>query len=259
MPSILLLLAVAIVSLLISRVATMALIVTGLPRPVARFQARSALTGAGFTTSESETVVNHPVRRRIVMALMLLGNVGLATSVAGILGGYLRADAGTSVVRTLLLLGGLTAIYVVSKSEAVDRRASRLIGRFLNSHTDLRTRDFDRLLHLAGDFSVKETLVEPGSWLDGRSLGEVRLGDEGIVVLAITRADATFVATPGKETVVVGGDSLIVYGRDAAIAGLGQRPAGTAGAGEHRSRAGDHRRTRRTQADPVSNRDQWTD
>jgi len=51
-------------SLVITRVATVALTMTGLSRQVARFQARSALTGTGFTTSEAETVVNHPVRRQ---------------------------------------------------------------------------------------------------------------------------------------------------------------------------------------------------
>jgi len=33
---------------------------TGLSRESARFQARSALTGGGFTTTESEAVVRHP-------------------------------------------------------------------------------------------------------------------------------------------------------------------------------------------------------
>ncbi|MEE3220394.1 MAG: potassium transporter TrkA, partial [Planctomycetota bacterium] len=42
------------VTLLITRVATVALMVTGLSRESARFQARSALTGVGFTTYESE-------------------------------------------------------------------------------------------------------------------------------------------------------------------------------------------------------------
>lgn len=66
------LLLVVAVSLLATRVATVILVATGMSRAVARFQARSALTGAGFTTSESEAMVNHPVRRRVVMALRAL-------------------------------------------------------------------------------------------------------------------------------------------------------------------------------------------
>ena len=57
---------VMLVSLLITRVATVALTLTGLSREAARCQARSALSGTGFTTPEA--VVAHLVRRRIVSA-----------------------------------------------------------------------------------------------------------------------------------------------------------------------------------------------
>lgn len=56
------LLVVLTVSLLVTRIATVALTATGLSRETARFQARSAFSGSGFTTSESEAVVRHPVR-----------------------------------------------------------------------------------------------------------------------------------------------------------------------------------------------------
>ncbi len=49
--------------LVIARVAAMGLTMTGLSKDVARFQSRSALTGGGFTTQESESVLDHPVRR----------------------------------------------------------------------------------------------------------------------------------------------------------------------------------------------------
>ena len=60
-------------SLVVTRIAAVALVHTGLGLEAARFQARSAFTGVGFTTDESESLVNHPVRRRIVMGLMLVG------------------------------------------------------------------------------------------------------------------------------------------------------------------------------------------
>lgn len=53
-------------------------------RESARFQARSALTGVGFTTSEAEDVVSHPVRRRIVGGLMMVGSAGLVTAAASL-------------------------------------------------------------------------------------------------------------------------------------------------------------------------------
>lgn len=64
MLSIVSLLLILTLSILITRIATVALTHTGLSREAARFQARSAFTDVGFTTSESEKVVNHPERRR---------------------------------------------------------------------------------------------------------------------------------------------------------------------------------------------------
>lgn len=77
MISIVTLLIVLTLSILLTRIATVALTHTGLSRESAKFQARSAFTGVGFTTSESEKVVNHPIRRRILLMLMLLGNAGI--------------------------------------------------------------------------------------------------------------------------------------------------------------------------------------
>lgn len=48
------------------RVGAIVLELTGLSTDVAAFQAQSAFSGAGFTTSESESIVNHPVRRKII-------------------------------------------------------------------------------------------------------------------------------------------------------------------------------------------------
>ena len=86
MTAILSLLVVILISIMITRVATVALTATGLSRETAKFQARSALTGAGFTTTESESVVRHPVRRRIVMWLMLAGSAGIAAVIGSLVG-----------------------------------------------------------------------------------------------------------------------------------------------------------------------------
>jgi Trk-type K+ transport system membrane component len=86
-------------SILITRVATIALTHTGLTKASAKFQARSAFSGAGFTTSESEMVVNHPVRRKIVMLLILLGNAGLVTAVSSLILTFVRqGDSATGSI-----------------------------------------------------------------------------------------------------------------------------------------------------------------
>lgn len=61
-------------SLVIAQIGAVALTYTGLSSEAARFQARSAFTGTGITTSEAERIVDHPVRRRIIMLLKLSGD-----------------------------------------------------------------------------------------------------------------------------------------------------------------------------------------
>ncbi len=235
MYGIILLLVVAMLSLLITRIATIALTATGMARPSARFQARSALTGVGFTTTESESVVAHPARRRIIMTLMLLGSVGLATSIAGILAGVVgKAPATDRLTRTAVLVGGLVVIYWISNSSRVDRRLSSLIGRGLARFTDLDVRDYAALLHVSGEYEVKEMLAAPDAWITGQTLGDLRLRDEGILVLGIIRPDGSYVGVPNKDTRVQPGDTLILYGRDARFTELSARHPGAHGDDAHR-------------------------
>jgi Trk-type K+ transport system membrane component len=68
------------VSFLIVRAAALALMMTGMDRNRAVFQALSSFSGTGFTTKEAERVINHPKRRKIITWLMILGNAGILFS-----------------------------------------------------------------------------------------------------------------------------------------------------------------------------------
>ena len=235
MYAVVVLLVVAMLSLLITRIATIALTATGMARPSARFQARSALSGVGFTTTESEAVVAHPARRRIIMALMLLGSAGLATSIGGILVGFVgTANAGDRLTRAAVLVVGLALIYAVSMSSRVDRGLSSIIGAALARFTDLEVRDYVALLHVSGEYEVKEMLAGEHDWITGRTLGELRLRDEGILVLGIVRPDGSYLGVPSKQTRIEPGDTMILYGRDALFAELTERRKGPAGDEAHR-------------------------
>ncbi len=219
MYGVVLLVVVALTSLLVARIATVALTATGMARTSARFQARSALSGVGFTTTEAEDVVNHPARRRIIMSLMLIGNVGLITAVAGLLGSFLNTpDAGGGMVRALLLVGGLAIVYALSKSDRVDRVLSRWIGRWLQRYTDLDVRDYASLLHVAGDYSVKEVKPRQGSWLTSASLGELQLRERGVLVLGIIRPDGSYEGAPQRADCIEPGDLAYIYGRTDTVA-----------------------------------------
>ena len=236
------LLLIVTLSLLVTRVATVVLTATGMARHVARFQARSAFTGAGFTTSESERVVNHPVRRKVVGWLMLLGNVGIVGAASTTILGFRGGALGATGWRILLLVLGLLALVLLSRSRWVDRRLTAAVGRLLRRHTDLDGRDLDGLLKLSGDFSVQELGVNPGDWLAERNLADLDLRDEGVVVLGVVRSSGGYLGAPNGRTTIHAGDNLVLYGRTGRLRELDRRARSADGDRAHDLAVQEHAR-----------------
>lgn len=216
-------------SLVVTRVATVALTLTGLSREAARFQARSALTGAGFTTSESETVVQHPLRRRIVMALMLAGSAGIVTVIATLVAGLAGATGGQPWMRLATLAAGLGVLLWAASSRWFDRAMQPLIRRLLTRWGHLEARDYAAMLNIHGEYAVSELQVTEGSWLADRDLQDLRLSDEGVLVLGVHRDAETYIGAPRAEVVLQPGDLLVLYGHAQRIEDLDARPRGAPG------------------------------
>lgn len=228
------LLFVITLSILVTRIATMALVYTGLSRESARFQARSAFTGVGFTTRESESVVDHPVRRRILMLLMLFGNAGIVTVMASIVLTFVNIEiTGEGRWRLIFIAVGLLVLWWFSVSKWIDVRLSKSINYLLRRYTKLDVRDFASLLHMAGEYRVTEMYVEENDWLSDSTLEELRLQDEGIMILGITRKKGHYIGAPDGSIRVLAGDVLILYGREPSFEKLDRRRRGKRGDREH--------------------------
>jgi hypothetical protein len=237
------LLLVLTLGLLITRVATVALRATGLSHEEARFQARSAFSGVGFTTTESEDVVNHPVRRRIVLILMMLSGAGVVTALASLLLSFAHTSGvAQPAARIGALVLGLLVLWRVASSRWVDRQLSRFIEWALLRWTDLDLRDYVSLLHIHDDYSIAEIGVDRGDWLEGRLIRELHLAQEGVVVLGIHHPDGGYVGAPTGHTPIRDQDTIVVYGRSAALAELRDRKAGIAGDRAHERAAAEQRR-----------------
>ena len=226
MAAIILLLVTVTLSVTITRIGTLALTLTGISPDSAHFQARSAFYGVGFTTAESEAVVNHPVRRRIMILLMALGNLGIATMAAGVIVSFtVTSNSGRWAENLLVLLGSVATLWALSRSRWVDRTMSRLVTAALRRWTNLDVNDYAALLQLSSGYTVLEIRVQPGDPLAGMSLGELNLSRDGVLVLGIHRADSAFVGTPTGETRIDVDDTLIVYGPLPKLAILEHRAA----------------------------------
>ena len=225
---------IVMISIVIGRVATTALTLTGMSREQARFQARSALTGAGFTTTESESIVTHPVRRRIVMLLMLVGSAGIVSVIGTIAIGVAGAEGATDSLRAFAsLIASILVLLWVMRTRTVERLLSRVIRAGLDRWTDLEVRDVESLLDIHGGYSIAELLVEQSDWVCDRTLAAARLNDEGILVLGIQRRNGGYDGAPRADATIRAGDTLLLYGHQDRIAQLDDRVKGPTGDAEH--------------------------
>lgn len=217
-------------SLLLTRIGTVALVLTGMSSEAARFQARSAFSGVGFTTTESEQVLEHPVRRRIIMVLMLVGSAGVASVVATLVLSFVgAASLAQGLSRIAVLLAGLVLLLVVSRSSLVERSLSRMIERALRRFSDLEVRDYAGLLRLHGSWTVVELAVEEDDWISNRALSELDLPHEGVLVLGIERADHRYVGAPKGSARLLPGDTVLLYGPEEILADIDVRKSGASG------------------------------
>lgn len=234
MGAILSLLIILTLSILITRIATVALTHTGLSRESARFQARSAFTGVGFTTSESEKIVGHPLRRRIVLLLMLLGNAGIVTAISTLILSFIEIEGIKSAgLHLAAITAGIVLLWTVASSQYIDQKLSVVISWALRRSKKFRIHDYANLLHLTADYRISELAVQASDWLAGCVLTTTKLRDEGVIVLGITRDDGTYIGAPGGNTRILPGDHLILYGRDSSIEKIDRRRKGSAGDSDH--------------------------
>ena len=216
-------------SLFITKIAATALMMTGLSRDTARFQARSAYCGVGFTTTESESITGHPVRRRIIMILMLLGNAGIATVVATIILSMTNAERSHWAQNLLVMACGITLLAAFGTSKIVDQRISQAVKWALRNFTRLDLQDYTALLQMAKGYTVVEVIVKDGDWLAEKTLASLGLPHEGVLILGVTRTDGTYIGTPIGTTKIAVGDKLALYGKLERIDELNSRREGVVG------------------------------
>ncbi len=230
------LLLVILFSILFVRIGAVALEMTGLSREIAAFQAQSAYTGVGFTTSESEYVVSHPVRRKIIRILMFVGSAGIASAIAMLFLSFVGKTAEESLYSLLYLSIGLFILFLFSRSKLVDKGLRYIIKKALKKFTKLHVYDYELLLGLSKGYTIGQFKVRRNSWLANKNLKDLKLNEEGVLVLGIHRKikeKDLFIGAPRGDVVIKPGDIIVCYGPDEVIKNLSHRIKGKRGDKEH--------------------------
>jgi len=200
------------VSFFVVRLAAVALRLTGLPEQNAKFQAMSALTGTGYTTTEAEMIVNYPIRRKIIAWLMIFGNLGIVSVLSTLMISFVRTDADMSAILTQLgwMVGMTFIFFFIMLNPFVDRMICGFIGFVLEKCTFLGGRHYKRLLQLGNQLSISEHQFFAKESL---SPDDIKL-EEGVSILAIRRRNGQTEALSSNVGLIEPGDSLILFGPD---------------------------------------------
>jgi hypothetical protein len=213
---------VFVVSLLIIRIGTIALVMTGLSEEVASFQAASAFSGAGFTTDEAERTISTPQRRHIIGLLIRIGSIGIVTAIASLVLSFSRANSGAAPRISYLIIGTIV-IVLFTQSQWFNRLLSPALRQLLTETTTLNLNKYAHLLELREGYRVAELTVRDDGWLTHASLRDLHLSAEGVVVLGINRQHGAYVSPPDPDTRLHPGDVLVVYGQKHRLTELSRR------------------------------------
>lgn len=216
---------VAAISMIFTRFTTGALIATGMPPEVAAFQSRSAFTGTGFTTVESESIVNQPQRRRIVATTMLVGNLGTPTLIVTVIIGLVGPGPGDTPERLLGSVAGLFVVLVLLSLPPVTRALVR-VGenyarrRLLPAVGD----DVVELYEFADGHLVAEIPVTTSPELGPRSLRglDTALGELKLLGVRQESNGGELLSEPPADLDLEAGDALVVFGPREVVAALAE-------------------------------------
>lgn len=220
MGSVLALLIIVLLALVVVQLGTNALVLTGMSRTAAQFQAASAFFGVGFTTAEAEMVVSHPARRRVILRLIIAGNVGLTSAMTTLIVTFVqRGDLplAQNLMLAVILLLSVLALGLLFKFRVVKGPIDFLQRRFVERGGVAKAVDYEVLLKASYGFCVSDFEIVEGHPLAGKALWESRPSDEGIVILGIYPKGREFMGAPGKDARVEAGDTVMVYGAEMAV------------------------------------------
>lgn len=208
---------ILLVSVFLVKIGSLLLEITGMDPEWARFQALSAFTGTGFTTSEAEGVVSEPLRRRIISGLMLLGSASIVSLISTFVSSLVKQD----VEHASISIGALAIIALILWRIAASQRLANLLRRVVKARVEkmelVPTTAIQNLLQHAEGYGIVRVSLDEKSPQIGKTLAELGTTKQDVLVLSIQREEGMIAVPKGPETLRVG-DALLCFGRVNSIA-----------------------------------------
>lgn len=204
------------ISVLIVKIATVALRMTGLDEKRAYFQALSAFTGTGFTTRDSELVFEDDIRRKIIIILMVLGNAGLITVITTLVISFGRGNMLPLVANAGIVLLLIFILFKALTHRGVTKFLNDKIESRLEKRAPFQKRPVEEILRIAKDYGIAEVTIKEQCQDLNKPLSSSSFRKNDILVLAIERKDGVIPAPKASDQIALD-DTLICYGRLSSI------------------------------------------
>ena len=133
---------------------------TGLREDKARFQAISCMTNSGFTTRESELILNSAARRNLARVMMLFGYLFAVSGVSLLVNLFIRSSGDQinwmSILYSFIFL---VVILVITRSKWIIRKFDELVERLAKNKTKGAFCNNVRILEMFHDKLIAEVFV----------------------------------------------------------------------------------------------------
>ncbi|MCK1996067.1 TrkA C-terminal domain-containing protein [Psychrobacillus psychrodurans] len=194
--------------LIVIEINTILFTFTGLKKNIARFQVISMLTGTGFTTGESELIIDHPIRRRLGAFLILFGAFSLAVIISAI-SSILSDEFFTMKIG--YVAGTLVLFLFVLKVGKVKNKLTVLFEHELERNFDLQDMTIkDVFLTEENDYLVEVPLHSSSTMIGGKLIEKLN-SEEDINVLSIKRGEIV-IRKERLNTELQAGDFILMFG-----------------------------------------------
>ncbi|CEG25626.1 TrkA C-terminal domain-containing protein [Bacillus sp. B-jedd] len=194
--------------LLVIELCTNIVELTGLEKPVARFQVISMLTNTGFTTGESELIITHPIRRRLGAFLILFGAFSLAVIISAI-SGILQKNFHIQEVG--IIAGILLLLLLILKLPFMHKKLKKKLHQEMEKSYKLEELPIKDVLLQNDEDDFMEIHVHEESGLIGKTIKDVIKTEEDINVLFIMRGEV-MIRHERHDEKIREGDMIYLYG-----------------------------------------------
>ncbi|MGV8907080.1 MAG: TrkA C-terminal domain-containing protein [Acetobacterium sp.] len=187
---------------------------TGLREDKARFQAISCMTNSGFTTKESELIINSVARRKLARMMMVFGYLFAVTGVSILVNLFIRSS-GTQINWWTMLYSTVFLIIMIifTRSKWIIRKFDRLVEILAKNKPKGPLCNNVRILEMFHDKLIAEVFVTcvPHEII-GKTLIDVNFRHNyKLNVLLIKRGNITMDHVIATDQIMQG-DRVFIYG-----------------------------------------------